>query len=91
MATSNIEKSMEIKTATVSGSSGSQGAMSLASVVSADDLVLSVACTNYTNALCIPWKYKNTTWFVKVVEWQSLVSVNTTVSLIVVYIPNGLA
>ena len=91
MATSNIKKSMEIKTATVSGASGTTGAVSLSSAVSADDLVLSVMCTNYTNALCIPWKYDNNVWYTKVVEWSNFSAVNASVSLIVVYIPNGLA
>lgn len=78
----------KIRTATISGTTNAQGALSIASVVSANKTVLGVACTNYNNAMCIPWLYGNNTWYVKIVHWGTLspsefASVN--VSLVVRY------
>lgn len=87
---STIKKPLFIQTATVTGNSGSQGAISLVSAASANDLVLAVVCTSEANAMCIPWKYNNTTWYAKVVDWRNLAVINKDVTLIVKYIPNGM-
>ena len=88
MATSTIKNDMKIRTATISGTTNAQGALSISSVVSADKTVLGVACTNYNNAMCIPWLYGGTTWFVKIVHWGTLSQsefANVNVSLVVRY------
>lgn len=87
---STIKKPLFIQTATVTGDSGAQGVLSLISVISANDLVLSVVCTSEANAMCIPWLYNNTRWFAKVVDWRNLAVINKNVTLIVKYIPNGM-
>lgn len=92
MATSIMKKSLEIRTITVQGTTNTQGALPIqgTSGVSADDEVLSVACTNDANIMCIPWKYDNNIWYAKCVDWGSMTSRNnTSVTVVVKYIPNG--
>ena len=92
MATSIMKKSLEIRTITVQGTTNSQGALSIqgTSGVSADDEVLSVACTNGANIMCIPWKYDNNIWYAKCLNWENMASQNDkAVTLVVKYIPNG--
>lgn len=87
-----MKKSLEIRTITVQGTTNTQGALSVqgTSGVSADDEVLSVACTSDANTMCIPWKYDNNIWYAKCVDWESMTSLNnTSVTVVVKYIPNG--
>lgn len=87
---STIKKPIYIATATITGNSGSQGAVNLSSVISANDLVLAVVCTSNANAMCFAWKYNNSTWFAKVVDWRNLAVINQDMTLVVKYIPNGM-
>ena len=92
MATSIMKKSIEIRTITVQGTTNPSGAISVQGTegVSADDQILSVACTNDPNTMCIPWKYDNSIWYVKCLSWESMASQNNkSVTLVVKYIPNG--
>ena len=92
MSTSTIKKALEIRTITVQGTTNTQGALSIqgTSGVSADDEVLSVACTNGANIMCIPWKYDNKIWYAKCLDWGNMASRNNeAVTLVVKYIPNG--
>lgn len=91
MATSTIGKNYTIKQVTVSGQSGAQGALALYGVVSSNDIVLGVTCTNYANCMCIPWLYDNRTWYAKTVSWTNMAIINASSTVIVDYIPNGRA
>lgn len=86
MATSTIKKL--VHTATKSGTTNAQGALDISSAVSKDKTVLSVACTNKPNAMCIPWLYDNSTWYAKIVGWESFGNdyANTSVTLTIRYI-----
>ena len=78
--------SLKIKTATVSGTTNAQGALSLSTVSSASHII-GVSCTNQVNAMCIPWLYNNATWYAKVVDWSNLNAyASTSVDLKVTYI-----
>lgn len=92
MATSTMKKSLEIRTITVQGTTNLSGAIPVQGTggVSADDQILSVACTSDANTMCIPWKYDGSIWYVKCLSWESMASRNnTSVTLVVKYIPNG--
>lgn len=91
MATSTIGKNYTIKSVTVNGQSGAQGAIALYGVVSPNDIVLQVTCTNYTNCMCIPWLYDNRTCYAKTVNWSNFAIINASLTVIVDYIPNGRA
>lgn len=94
MATSTIRKPMEIKTITLSGTTNASGALSIQGDygVSTGDLVLSVACTNDTNVMCVPWKYGNSSWYVKCTSWQNMGAyANKSTDVVIKYIPNGYA
>ncbi len=78
----------KIRTATISGTTNAQGALSMGLEISSNKTVIGVACTNYSNAMCIPWLYDNSTWFVKIVHWGTLSQsefANVNVSLVVRY------
>lgn len=86
MATSTIKN--KIRTATISGTTNAQGALSIGFEISSNKTVIGVACTNYNNAMCIPWLYGNNVWYVKIVHWGTLSPsefANVNVSLVVRY------
>lgn len=90
MAVSKIKRTQEIASATHTGNTSSGGTINLSAVVSSNDLVLDVACTNSINALCLPWLYDNRIWFVKAFNWENWsVITNKDLNLIIKYVPNG--
>lgn len=90
MAVSTIKRTQKIVSATLTGNTGGAGTVNISAVVSSNDLVLDVACPNYTNALCIPWVYNNQTWYLKVINWQNMSAItNTDLNFVIKYIPNG--
>lgn len=66
-------KLCNVKTVTVTGTTNSNGAFSLASVANYKngDEVLSIATNTDANALCVPWVYNKDDWYVSVLHWQS--------------------
>ena len=78
---------LKVLTDTVSGTTNGNGAISLASKIPITAEVLSVRTASNANYMCIPWVYNNTTWYCKVVDWQSMASQNNkSISLTIKYI-----
>lgn len=76
-----------VKQATYTATTNGSGAVDVRSVIPSDAIILSVSTSSQSNALCIPWKYNNANWFVKVVWWDSWnVFANTSLTLVIKYI-----
>lgn len=71
-------QSLQLQTYTLTGTTNSQGAIRLTGLASEDVNVITVAVTNGANYFGIPFKYNNAEWYAKVVDWQSLSSINNT-------------
>ena len=73
---------------TVTGTTNGSGAIDVRAAIPSNAIILAVSTSTQSNALCIPWKYDNAHWFVKVVWWDSWnVFANTSFSLDIYYIP----
>ena len=73
---------------TVTGTTNESGAIDVSAAIPLNAIILAVSTSTEYNALCIPWKYNNAKWFVKVVWWNSWnVFANTSFSLDIYYIP----
>lgn len=83
-----ILNATRVRTATLTGTTNGQGAISLSGVVTVgSDEVISVKTASNANYMCVPWIYNNATWYVKVIHWDSFAKIaNTSVSLTIKYI-----
>ena len=64
-----------------------QGAAALSSWVSSTDTVVAIYCTSNTNALCIPFLYNGSSWYVKCVNWQNFnIIANTSLTITIRYL-----
>lgn len=76
-----------VQQTTYTGTSNSNGAIDVRSVIRPNDIILSVSTSSDPNAVCIPWKYNNANWFVKVVRWENWASyANTSITMVIKYI-----
>lgn len=81
-----VARPHETNRVTISGTTNSNGAISLTSAVADSDSVLSVECENVSGAICIPWKYNNGNWWCWVQQWSDRTFYNNTaVTLKVTY------
>ena len=80
-----------IQTVTMSGTTNGNGAIYLSSLPSNDVTVLTITVTSGgVNYFGLPFKYNNSTWYAKILDWQNLVSQNNkAVSLKIWYVVGG--
>ena len=77
-----------VRTVTVTGTTNGNGAIFISGTgkVPLDAEVLSVRTASNANYMCIPWVYNNSSWYVKVLDWQSMASQNNkSISLTIHY------
>lgn len=72
MATSIIKNDMKIRTTTISGTTNAQGALAVSSVIPRTVVLLDASTQNDSNAMCIPWLYNGSVWYIKVVKWSDM-------------------
>ena len=78
---------MKVLRKTYTATTNESGAIDVRSVIPSNAIILAVATSSQANALCVPWKYNNATWFVKIVWWDSWnVFANTSFTLVIDYI-----
>lgn len=72
------------KTKTMTATTNAQGAVALD--LNSTNMVRAVACTSNVNLFGIPFKYNNSVWYAKIVDWHTLASQNnTSVTLVIHY------
>lgn len=88
--TPELIKAMAVKETTVSGTTNTDGALSLESSVPLDAEVLSIRTTSDANAMCIPFVYNKTRWYAKIVDWRTLTKMSSkAVTLTIRFIGGG--
>lgn len=80
----------KVQTLTFTGTTNAQGAVAVPNSLDINSIILRVSCTNYTNALCIPFVYDNRLLFVKCFRWDTWAVIsNTSLNLVVKYHKGG--
>ena len=87
LSNSSNSKQIEIKSASVTGTTNAQGAFGVSAQVPLTATIIRASVTNSTNAMCIPFIYNNSSWYIKVVNWSDLTVIgNTSLDFLIEYI-----
>ena len=80
-------KQIEIKSVSVTGTTNEQGAFGVSAQVPLTSTIIRASVSNNTNAMCIPFIYNDSSWYIKVVNWSNFAVIgNTSLDFLIEYI-----
>lgn len=82
----------KVRTTTFTGTTNGNGAVNLSSIIPITANIIAIETSSNVNALCIPWIYNKSYWFVSVVRWETLSTTafaNTSFTFTIRYIVGG--
>lgn len=69
---------IQIKSVAVTGTTNAQGAFGVSAQVPLSATIIRASVTNSTNAMCIPFIYNNSSWYIKAVNWADFTVIGST-------------